>query len=1108
MDALCALFCGLRRVLVVPWFDNLILVKHTLQSMPTVANGEHGAIWSGFAALPPNWRCPTESVYRRTDWQYYPAQYTLITPEQCAMQCDAAPGCTGFTATQQGVSMEAIYCQLWLHGACSSPHAPGAYDAGNRSATFRTFVRCAPGPSTNDTVDCSDWALPAPPPAPAPSPSPPEHPPSPPSPPSPPAWPSPPTPPPYPPFTAVVHAGEPEVVLLAAASPTVRLILLETKTYVLPRQLVVDGATAGGTRNLTIACASADATATLQSAGGARRLSEARVLVVSGAATVHLEGVHLVGGWWAADRYGGGGLLVYGAAAHVSMHRSAILGCGSKESGGAIDVFRGTLRLVASVVANNSAYGGGGLNLYFSPRVELVDSEVVGNVATGGDGGGIFTWGTQLFLNRTRLAANRALSTGAFAGQGGGIFNFGGDVRMRECVLEGNAAATTGGALHNRFLVNGSGAGEVATAVLVDTRIEGNSAHTGAAVYNYGGIVPFLCETRRSQRCALGSRLSLFGLASVVRGNRANRVDGVALANFGTAYVGRGARLVGNQGASEAFNNANFTYVLPAPPGTYYTNAFTCEVRNCSIVSEASYAMPEAPCPHQTCDVEALEDSLVAAGAEDGAIGQSLVPLPQGLLDPSASIPLLCGSPSYFCPGGSAGSAGAPGAPDAPEGARRVRKGYMGVGVEGTRAGCTTECVAEAPCPPGYYCSAGLRIACPPGTFTGPQAAPRATAQACNPCPDLELGRSTTANDACTAVEACEAQPGYFKRNSTLFLPCFDGASCDDRRGATLETLQLRAGFWRPTSGAASAGACAHGAETCAGNGTMAPWYDRASSASCAPGRGLAGAFCQLCLDRSQYFSSDSRRCLPCQPWATAISALLPVAAATTIALAMWRWRDARCWGACGRFASRLALRSKAKIAIGFYQVLSQLGSVYLVAYPPRYAAVVRVFNVANLHLLAWLPALHPTCLGVPSLYAQLLTVTLVPLALALLSLAVTAVRRASPATAVKLVLYGTFLLFPSISSKGFRALAQCTCFENSPGAGEGHGGAAYSPGADDSRMDGVAPIPPAEVCFLRVDYEEQCTYLLCVGRALSNAGTRRGGQTAQPSSAARVLAS
>ena len=37
--------------------------------------------------LPINTACPTSSAYVHGDFQYFPTQYTLTTPERCAEQC-------------------------------------------------------------------------------------------------------------------------------------------------------------------------------------------------------------------------------------------------------------------------------------------------------------------------------------------------------------------------------------------------------------------------------------------------------------------------------------------------------------------------------------------------------------------------------------------------------------------------------------------------------------------------------------------------------------------------------------------------------------------------------------------------------------------------------------------------------------------------------------------------------------------------------------------------------------------------------------------------------------------------------------------------------------
>ena len=124
------------------------------------------------------------------------------------------------------------------------------------------------------------------------------------------------------------------------------------------------------------------------------------------------------------------------------------------------------------------------------------------------------------------------------------------------------------------------------------------------------------CNGTIADGCAVGSRLSVFGSGSVVSGNVASAPDGVALANLGTALLGRGARVGGNAAAAEAFNNANLTYVLPTAPGTYFEGVFACAMRNCTTYDVAAMhdlaggkvdglnvvAAGQAPCPLQSCD--------------------------------------------------------------------------------------------------------------------------------------------------------------------------------------------------------------------------------------------------------------------------------------------------------------------------------------------------------------------------------------------------------------------------------------------------------------------------------------------------------------------------
>lgn len=136
---------------------------------------------------------------------------------------------------------------------------------------------------------------------------------------------------------------------------------------------------------------------------------------------------------------------------------------------------------------------------------------------------------------------------------------------------------------------------------------------------------------------------------------------------------------------------------------------------------------------------------------------------------------------------------------------------------------------------------------------------------------------------------------------------------------------------------------------------------------------------------------------------------------------------------------------------------------MYAVRYPQGFASLLEVLSIANLHLFRWLPGFHSVCLGMHSLEIQLWFKTLSPVVVAAVAFVVDFIccrrrqaqvqaealpKRPFPEASLPFVLGWTFLLFPTLSSSGFRSLAPCDCFEY----------------ADGER-----------VCFLREDYAVEC---------------------------------
>jgi hypothetical protein len=295
------------------------------------------------------------------------------------------------------------------------------------------------------------------------------------------------------------------------------------------------------------------------------------------------------------------------------------------------------------------------------------------------------------------------------------------------------------------------------------------------------------------------------------------------------------------------------------------------------------------------------------------------------------------------------------------------------------------------------------------------------------------------------SVGSCE--PGFYVApRATSCVACPVGFTCNGY-GVNVTIAAVATGFWRPSASSVLAKRCPY-PPACLGGVTPTRAYDQTSGSLCAPG--LAGAYCQLC-DSTRIFVASRVHCEACATPRN--KALLLIALLFIGALALCGTR--RLWTQpCARRAralllwfTRVSMRTKLKILIGFYQVLTALPAVYSVSYPPSYARVLNVFRVVNLHLFGWLPGLHPTCFGLSSLLSQLVAATLAPLG-AVVVLVTICELRSERSRAMPWVLYLAFLVHPSVSSFGFRAIAPCDCFEQANGG---------------------------ELCFLREDYAVEC---------------------------------
>jgi len=634
--------------------------------------------------------------------------------------------------------------------------------------------------------------------------------------------------------------------------------------------------------------------------------------------------------------------------------------------------------------------------------VELIGLNITGGTSTGGVGAAISIFGGLVSLTQLSVYGNSGYANGL----GSAIFIMSsGTVLLTQLDVYGNHPI--GGGASDLFIMSAN-----PNTTIIHCTFRGAEAYRSSST--------IVISTPIQWTCALGYWMPKTGTFY-------GRVDG-CLHGCPTGYYGD-------------------SHFLSAPSGANGCKA--CDLGH-YCPSEATFS--PSPCPPGT--------HMPATGA-----GSNTSCLPCAPGTSSASL----GNADEQCAACAAGKfsslAGQTACDDCPHGGYCNRTGAVSTrqvwtpcppGTFGAEPGLSSKDQCSD-CPLGTWCNTGSSFPCGKNLYTNASApaSSRTTLKACLTCPTGAM----TVGEATRSIEGCLCSPKYLTSPHTsagasdMCEPCPANASCAEP-GTTLETLSIKDGYWRPgcNTTVGSIKRCPY-ADACA-NGTMPDaTYNRSSAATCTPGRGLAGAYCQLCLDTSHYFSRG--KCHTCDVVSTTASVLLPIALVAVIACAVWWTRSVTFW----RHTLRLAPRSNIKIAISFYQIVSQLTAVYSIDYyPPEYERVLSAFRIFSLHLFAWLPGLHSTCLGLPSLLSQLLFAILVPILVMLIAVLVVVLRRAPLTAALPFLLYWTFLIYPSVSSRGFRALAPCDCFE-------------YI-GADTHRT-----------CFLRTDYEE-----LCYSEAISSA--------------------
>lgn len=257
----------------------------------------------------------------------------------------------------------------------------------------------------------------------------------------------------------------------------------------------------------------------------------------------------------------------------VGGQKATIDASGLINSDRVFDVLTGgelSLQNVVVTGGNISSYAnGGGIRVDSNGYLDLYNSTVTGNKASGNDGGGIYNDGTVYLRNGSTISNNQAdfngggiLNSGTVvaidstisnnsSNYGGGIYNLDTLTLINTTVSDNSARSTAGG-------IQGNG-GSIA---LVNTTISGNSAeNSGGGIDSTGGGVTNILNSTITNNTA-----GILG-GGGIRGS-ANLKNTIVTGNFGNYdYQGTGKDIQGTVNG----NNYNLIGTLAGASGTVGT---------------------------------------------------------------------------------------------------------------------------------------------------------------------------------------------------------------------------------------------------------------------------------------------------------------------------------------------------------------------------------------------------------------------------------------------------------------------------------------------------------------------------------------------------------
>ncbi|MCZ7460253.1 right-handed parallel beta-helix repeat-containing protein [Streptomyces sp. WMMC940] len=211
-------------------------------------------------------------------------------------------------------------------------------------------------------------------------------------------------------------------------------------------------------RNSVLTRNSAEFGSAIFNASGKLQITDTKITgnTAEGDGTVSNDGgTTKIGNSLISHNFGSG---VENQAGLTEIDRTTISNNVDDGNGGGIDHENGGLHVRNSVIKGNAVIGdenGGGIILDDDAVIE--DSEITGNTAVDGDGGGIATGeaGSEVAIRGTKIAGNQAPGDGR---RGGGLFvEDGTTVNLTDTTVKKNLSDAPAGGIHNSGIVTANG---------------------------------------------------------------------------------------------------------------------------------------------------------------------------------------------------------------------------------------------------------------------------------------------------------------------------------------------------------------------------------------------------------------------------------------------------------------------------------------------------------------------------------------------------------------------------------------------------------------------------------------------------------------------------